>query len=457
MSQVGVLGGGIAGLTAAYHLLQRDVSVHLFEATDRVGGVIRSERIDDFLIEHGPNTLRSSPILEEVIQAVDLEEERVWADDVASHRYVVRDGKLVPVPTSMGSFFASGLLSPWGKLRLLGEPFIPRRSDPSSAESLADFARRRLGSEVLEYAVAPFVGGIYAGNPEQLSVRHVFEDLVQMEQDHGSLLWGALRSALGRNAETDVRTGLFSFRNGIETLPRALTRALEDHITRKAPVSALQQSDLGWTVKLDSASGPPRLDNFDAVICTVPLHALRRIDVDTSVDLSSLDTVPYPPLSVVALGYDRSAVHHSLDGFGFLVPPVETFDILGTLFSSTLFPNRVPANTVLLTNFVGGARAPHLADESPSSRKARVVRDLDRLLGLDDDPVFIRHVYWPRAIPQYVLGYEDVHNTLDILEDQHPRLFFAGNYRQGVAVGDAMASGVSAAEQAFETLTSPGS
>jgi len=450
MPDVGVIGGGIAGLTAAYRLQQQGVSVQLLEATDRVGGVIQSSRAGGFLVEHGPNSLRPSEVLEETIADLGLAAERVWADDTASTRYVVRDGEPLALPTSVGSFLTTDLFSTRAKLRLLAEPFVGRRA-AGDEESLAAFTRRRLGPEVLDYAVAPFVGGVFAGRPEQLSARHAFERLVELEEEYGSLFWGALRSNGSSAAPDDAPSSLFSFRDGLETLPSALGDALDGAITHKAPVTALHHGDNRWTATVDAPERRSPTQSFDAVICTVPLHALGQLDLDTPVDLDPLLEATYPPVSVVALGYERDAVAHPLDGFGLLVPPVENqFDVLGTIFSSTLFPNRVPEDHVLLTTFLGGARNPSLAEQSPAARRDVVERDLDRLLGVDGEPVFTRHVHWPRAIPQYTLDYANVKDTLNALETQHNRLLFAGNYREGVAVGDAMASGASAAQQVLE-------
>jgi oxygen-dependent protoporphyrinogen oxidase len=438
---------------AAYRLQQNDVSVQVLEASDRVGGVIETTTRDGFLVEHGPNSLRPSELLMSVVEELDLTPDRVWANDSASTRYVVRDGRPVALPMSVGSFFTTDLFSTWAKLRLLAEPFIGARREATSEESLAAFTRRRLGPEVLDYAVAPFVGGVFAGRPDALSARHSFERLVEFEQEYGSLFWGALRSAGNGSGSNDTPSSLFSFQDGLETLPRALAAELGDRIRRNAPVTALRHDGERWVVTVAPDNTERSSHSFDAVISTVPLHTFPDIDLDTPVDRSPLGAVDYPPVRVVALGYDRRDVAHPLDGFGALVPPVEeSFDILGTIFSSTLFPGRAPDGQVLLTTFVGGARNPDLAERSPSAVQSVVERDLERLLGVEGAPRHAQHVYWPRAIPQYTLGYGAVKDTIDALETEHRRLFFAGNYREGVSVGDAMASGDAAATRARQML-----
>ena len=453
MAHVGIVGGGISGLLAAYQLQQEGFSVRLFEASDHLGGVIETTQTDGFLVEHGPNSLRPTALLETVIAELELNDARVWANETANTRYVVRDGRPVSLPMSIGSFVTTDLFSTRAKLRLLAEPFIRARSSGGTEESLADFTRRRLGPEVLNYAVAPFVGGVFAGRPDALSARHAFGRLVELEQEYGSLFWGALRS-MGENDGAETPSGLFSFREGLVTLPQRLGSELEDVVHRDSRVTALRRNDEEWSVVADTPAGSERFASFDAVICTVPLHALNTISLGSStVDRSPLKEANYPPVHVVALGFARSDVTHPLDGFGMLVPPVEDdFDVLGTIFSSSLFPGRAPDDSVLLTTFVGGARNPSLAERSPSAIQTVVERDLGRLLGVEGSPRFTHHVHWPRAIPQYTVGYGTVKQTLEDLESERDGLFFAGNYRQGVSVGDAMASGASAADRAARML-----
>jgi len=454
MPSIGIIGAGISGLAAEYHLQKHGLSVRVLEASDQTGGVIQSRTEEGFLVEQGPNSIRAgSAALESLIEDLDLHEERVWAPETATTRYVVRDGQPTPLPHSVGSFLATDLFSARAKLRLLAEPFIGQA--PTDDESVAQFTKRRLGPEVLNYAVAPFVGGVFAGRPEDLSVKHAFRRLASLEEEHGSLLIGAIRRAL---ETTDDETesppsGLFSFCDGLHTLPEALTQALGDKVRRNAPVRALAHDGVSWQVTVTPPEGTVRTRSFDALISTVPLHRLADMEVDTPVDLSALRQVRYPPLSVLALGFPRDVINHPLDGFGMLVPPVEEdLNILGTIFSSTLFPGRAPDDHVLLTTFVGGARAPNRATSDTRVLRDLVERDLEALLGVEGPPSFQRHVHWPHAIPQYQVGYGTVQKILDALEDTHPRLAFAGNYRQGVSVADALTSGIEAADRLVEQM-----
>ncbi len=453
--RVAVLGAGIAGLTAAYTLQQQGVDVTVFEATSRPGGVIRSEVIDGYLVEHGPNTLQSgTPVLASCLADLGLEAARCPASEAARKRFVVRGGSPLPLPTSPLALLSTPLFSARARWRLLREPFVPP-APPHLEESVADFTRRRLGEEWLAYAVNPFVAGIYAGDPERLSLPHAFPTLHELEQTHGSLIGGlfrrmrARRAAEGTDASPRTSRRPFSFRDGLAMLPEALARRLGPAVQYGQAVTRLVPTEGGVLVETGDASPRP----FDAALVALPLYQLTGLlDVDEAVGPQPAP-VTYPPVSVVALGFRREDVAHPLDGFGVLVPACETdFQILGTLFSSTLFPGRAPDGHVLLTTLLGGARRPELALAPEARREQAVLDDLRRLLGIRGRPTLVRHVCWPRAIPQYERGYGAVKAWLAALERHTPRLAFAGNYRAGVSVGDTMASGVDAAHRLARTL-----
>ena len=457
MASVGVLGGGIAGLTAAFQLQAQGIDVTVLEASARTGGKIRSERSDGYLVEHGPNTLQSSTLLlDALIDRLGLEADCVEAQSAAKKRYIVRNGTPRAVPTSTIDMLTSSLLSLPGKLRLLGEPFV-RPGPPEREESVADFVRRRLGDEALNYGVNPFVAGIYAGDPKQLSIRHTFSRLVELEQEHGSLVKGLFNRLRSKTKDADAPKSsrrMFSFRKGLQQLPDALTAALGANIQRLSPVMALRQDGARWNVTNRTTDGSTTEHSFDGVISTLPLHRLAAIDTNLGADFAPLTSVSYPPVSVLALGFRREDVAHPLDGFGMLVPEVESdFQILGTLFPSSIFAHRTPDGHVLLATFVGGTRHPELGTAETESLLPIVQRDLKRLLGTRGDPAFIRHVRWPNAIPQYNLGYGQIKAQIDAIEARHPRLAFAGNYRDGVSVGDTMDSGDRAAQRLIDALS----
>ena len=439
-TRVAILGAGITGLTAAWELQRAGVRVTVFERSRRVGGAIGAHRAEGWLHELGPNSLlEGSTAVSELVHELGLDGRRLYASPAAKQRYVVRAGRLVAMPVSPLAFAATPLFSLRAKLRLLGEPWITP-AGPARDESVADFVIRRLGREFLDYAINPFVGGVYAGDPTRLSVRHGFPKLHALEQEHGSLIRGALKR---RNASGGPKGRIFSFPNGLSELPETLARGLGDALRLGTEVTAVVHGAGGWQV-VSAADGGSRIEEFDAVVCALPTEALTAIDfagVPSAHHLGALTAIPHPPVASVFTGFRRADVMHPLDGFGVLVPEVEQGRILGTLFSSTLFPGRAPAGHVALTSFVGGMRQPELAGMDNEEITGVVREELDRLLGVRGAPAFVHVQRWPRAIPQYVVGYQRHKDAIARAEAAAPGLFIGGNCRDGISLANCIESG----------------
>jgi oxygen-dependent protoporphyrinogen oxidase len=243
---------------------------------------------------------------------------------------------------------------------------------------------------------------------------------------------------------------IISFRNGLQELPDALGRALTGEIRLRAPVTQLRHGPRGWTV--GAAFQTPEL--YEAVVYAAPAHCLDEIDLDLpgGERLATLASIVHPPVGVLALGFRREQVSHPLDGFGFLTPEVERRRVLGAVFSSSLFPERAPAGHVMLTVFVGGTRDPDLVQADLQTLTARVLDDLRPLLGTRGDPTFRAVQIWPKAIPQYVLGYGRFKEIAEDVERRNPGLVMAGTYRDGISLGDAMTSGEQAAARTVQHL-----
>ena len=430
-----VVGAGMAGLSAAHRARQLGADVRVFEASARAGGVVETVRDGGWTADLGPNSAAERPALRQLVADLGLADRRREAAEGA--RYVAWDGQPVALPRSPLGLARTPLLSRRGRLRLLTEPF--RRRARRDDESLAGFVTRRLGPEVLAAAVDPFVAGVYAGDVSQLSVRHAFPRLWEMERRHGSLLRGALR---GRRARAP-RAPSVSFADGMQMLPDALAADLGDRLRLGARVAAAHPEGAGWRVEL--ASGETHA--ADRLLLAVPVHRLDGLLPHVP---SSVAAVTSPPVAVHALGFRRGDVAHALDGLGVLVPSREPLPLLGALFSSTMFPGRAPDGHVLLTAFVGGTRQPDLARAPAPEREARVLDALGALLGVRAAPVWSRTRLWRRAIPQYTLGHGLLLDALRQLEADHPGLGLAGSYRGGIALADAAASGRAAAERLVE-------
>lgn len=448
---VAVIGAGITGLTAAFRLHRAGVAVTVYEASDRTGGVIQSTRADGFLAESGPNTLlETSPVIADLVRDLGLETTKLHSNPAAKNRYVVRGGQPVPVPDRPAGMFTSKLFSAGAKFRLLTEPFV-RRAAPDTEESVAQFVLRRLGREFLDYAINPMIAGIYAGDPARLSVTHAFPKLHALEQRHGSLILGQIFGARERARSKEVSkqsAPKFSFPDGLQTLTDTLHQELRDSVRLRSSVKAIRQTRESWALDV-SGGGRETVCEHEAVLLAGTAHKLAEIRLETNSNLSlaPLSEIPYAPVASLVLGFRRADVEHPLDGFGVLVPEVERLNILGVIFSSSLFPDRAPAGHVTLTCYVGGRRAPALATHDTKSIVALALADLRTLLGVKGRPVFVHHSIYPKAIPQYEVGFGRFRALMDNLEAKAPGLFLAGHYRDGISLSDSIVSGAKAAER----------
>jgi protoporphyrinogen/coproporphyrinogen III oxidase len=448
MAAVAIVGAGVAGLTAAYRLKRRGIRVVVYEASERAGGVIMTERREGYLAELGPNSLMAGGgSLAEILSQLGLDASRVEAQRDARKRYIVRKSKLVALPTSPSQLLTTRLLSNGAKLAIFGEPMVEPGDSPME-ESVATFIRRRFNQEVLDYVANPFVAGIFAGDPEQLSARHALPRLHDLEHTHGSVVKAlGLMIRAGRDeAGSAPGPGLISFAGGLKEIPDALARELRSEIRFKAPVTQLRRAPMGWTVSAAYQAS----ELYDGVIYAAPAHCADDVELafDGSDRLKTLTSITHPPVAVLALGFRREDVAHRLDGFGFLVPDVERRNVLGVIFASTVFPGRAPVGHVLLTAFVGGVRHPDLANADLSTLTARVLDDLRLLLGVRGEPTFRAFQLWPKAIPQYALSYGRFKEIMDDAERRNPGLGLAGSYREGVALGEV----ISGADQVAERI-----
>ena len=452
-----MLGAGATGLAAAHRLAQQGFRVRVFEATDRIGGAVRTEAVDGWLIEGGPNTiLANDQALIDLVAEVGLGAERVDASPTAKNRYIVRRGKAVAAPMSPPSFLGTPLFSFGAKLRLFGD-LVSRPRVRTTDISLEQFIAAHFGQELVDYGLNPFVGGVYAGNPKKLSARYSFPQLWEIEQKHGSIIRGQIAAAKERKAQGKPRpkSAIMSFRDGLIALPRALASRLpEGSITFNAQIEALVPGRPWSVVWRDARSGgPTRTEQFDIVITALPAPALAQLRFGTLGErpLAALDAIAHPPVASLFLGYRRDQIAHPLDGFGVLAPEIEKRSVLGILFSSSLFPGRAPEGHAALTVMVGGARQPEIARLPADKLLAAVDRDLRELLGVTGEPVFQRHSFWPRAIPQYNLGYERFLETMTNVERNHPGLLIGGQARDGIALPACVAAGEKLAVRAEAT------
>lgn len=454
-SDVLVVGAGISGLTTAFRLSLRGINVQVIEAAAHAGGVIQTVRRDGVLYERGPNSiLETNPHIGELIDQLDLRGQRIEISARSSKRFVVHRGTLVPLPMSPAAFVSTPLFSTGAKFRLLREPFASR-GPAESEESVADFVVRRVGREFLDYAVEPFVAGIYAGDPRELSLPAAFPRLHALEQRYGSLIVGRIRGARERAKRPEKGKNVarsFSFANGLQTLTDALA-ARVGRLRLETRATHIRRGMSGCLTVATEGNGSSEELRARAVVLAVPARQAALLVRDFAPGAAqALDAIPYAPVVSVASVYRRADVAHALDGFGVLAPRIEQRRILGTLFSSTMFEGRAPQDHVMLTTFLGGQREPALPS-LPDTDLANIVHaELAALIGARAAPHSWAVTRWPHAIPQYTIGHLDRVRTALTAESALPGLFPGGSWRGGISVGDCIASACQTADRVSDRL-----
>jgi oxygen-dependent protoporphyrinogen oxidase len=427
-----VVGAGISGLACAYTLKKSGASVLLLEGSALPGGMIRSVEDQGFLFETGPQSFSTTAALNALIQDLNLAGEFCPAPARAP-RYILVNGSLRPVPLSPPAFLGSSLLKWSAKFSILREPF-QKSFPPKNDESIADFVRRKFSPDLLNLLVGPFVSGIYAGDPEKISLRAAFPTLHEAEMAAGSIIRG-MKAVAKKRTGPRVKMTLASFRRGNQALTDALANGLRDVIRTDVRVTQSSRGATGFELLADTPSGSAQFETKQLVLATPTYVAASLLKPFAASAAEALSQIEYAPVAVVSLGYRRADVAHSLDGFGFLVPRSAGLKILGTVWNSSLFPNRAPDDHVQLTSFLGGATDPDTISLSDSSLVDLARRELTPVLGLKAPP-FASHVtIYERAIPQYNLGHIERLSAIADALAKIPGLHLTGNYLRGPAIG----------------------
>jgi len=466
-----IIGGGITGLSAAHRLLemQEDPSqldVKLIESRDRVGGTIQTIERDGFLVEKGPDSfLSTKPWLLDLCKRIGITDRVIPSDSKNRRTYIVYRGELhqlpegflMMAPSKFRPFVTSSLFSWSGKLRMALDLVLPR-AEPGGDESLASFVRRRLGSEALERVAQPLIGGIYTGDPENLSLRATMPRFLDMEQNHGSVIKAMWREQRAAAAKRSQRNGaadsgarysmMVSFDRGMQTIiDEMVARIPANNLHLNEKVSDIRRLGAEWQVKTGSGA------SFDAddVMIALPAYSASSLLKDYDVGLSKrLSAIPYASSAVVNFAFRREDIPHPLDGFGFVVPEIEGRNIIAATFCSVKFPNRAPDGQVLLRVFVGGTMQAHLYDLEDADICRVALEELHDLIGIVKDPMWTMVTRWPLSMPQYIVGHTQQVEQIQSLAAHHEGLSLMGNAYSGVGLPDCVRSGESAAERVME-------
>jgi len=450
-SQVVVIGAGISGLACALRLHELGADVRVIEAADRVGGIVSTVRQDGFLFESGPQSFLLTPDLRALIRAAEMESEVVEANSQMP-RYILRDGKLRLAPMSPPALLTTSLLSVASKMRVFSEPFRRSQPAPGPDESFADFVRRKFGTEILEYLAGPFISGIFAGDPEKLSVRSAFPTMAQWEAEYGSVIRGAMKS---RGNGGPARSKLASLNEGVGKLMEGIAARLGNRIaTAVAAKSVERKTPREWMIHCSSAS-PREPLSARAIVLAVPAYECAKIVATLGSERlgATLAGIPYAPVAVAAQAYRREHVGHTLEGFGFLVPRGSKRRTLGVIWNSSLFPGRCPPGTVLLTSFLGGATDPDLVYLDEMQIAAQIQEDVGELLQITHPPI-AQHIWrHQKALPQYNLGHAQRMDAVRSGLSDFPGIFVAGNYLDGPSLGACASQAFRTANAAVEYLS----
>ncbi len=434
-----ILGAGISGLATAWWLNKDGFEVTLLEANDEPGGAMITRRENGYLVDYGPNSgLDTTPLISKLAEETGIKDEMIYANEESSKRYILKKGALHPLPMGPMAFLKTPLFSASAKLRVMAEPFIGK-SDDGYYQSMADFVRRRLGHEFLDYAIDPFVSGVFAGDPEKLSVKSAFPKLYRLEEVYGGLVKGMIKGAKERKKRAEKskqNAKMFSFINGMQSFPKAIANKLGEKVLTGAKVMEVTKNGTGYNISY-KRNGKNEEMKADILISAMPAHvsaeALKNIDSSLP---DTFNSIYYPPVALLYLGYKKADISQPLDGFGYLIPSKEKRKFLGAIWSSVIFPERAPEDHASFTLFIGGARKPDLQKNFSDKMVDEVILEFNKIMRIDKQPEFKTVKMWDKAIPQYNLGHIEFDRYFDKLENENPGLFLTGNYRGGISVGD---------------------
>ena len=420
-----IIGSGICGLSVAHFLSKKRSDFLVLESSNRAGGIIQTKIEKDFICENGPNTvLLNNEAIEEIIKDHNLWSELQFPKESSNkNRFVLHKNKLTKIPLNPLSFIFSPLFSFFSKIRILKEPFVNAHQENTS---VFEFVKKRFGKEFHDQLIEPFITGIYAGNTKKMSARHTLKMLWKLEQTHGSVIKGLLKSK--RTKKNKINS--FNFPKGLSQLISKITKSMGSHLILNFKVQQIIKHENGYEITSESGK-----IFCKEIICTVPAYSLKKL-IDDSGLVSQLNKIIYSPVDVFHFGFEKKNIQNNKQGFGVLTKPSDGKSYLGILFNSRIFDYVSPADKELFTVLVGGERQKHLCEMEPDKLKKLILEELEDLIGHKGKIVIENHYRWSKGIPQFNLDHTELLNAIEEFENNNSKFHLIGNYFNGVSVSD---------------------
>lgn len=420
-----IIGSGICGLSVAHFLSKKRSDFLVLESSNRAGGIIQTKIEKDFICENGPNTvLLNNEAIEEIIKDHNLWSELQFPKESSNkNRFVLHKNKLTKIPLNPLSFIFSPLFSFFSKIRILKEPFVNTHQENTS---VFEFVKKRFGKEFHDQLIEPFITGIYAGNTKKMSARHTLKMLWKLEQTHGSVIKGLLKSKSTKKNKINS----FNFPKGLSQLISKITKSMGSKLILNFKVQQIIKHENGYEITSESGK-----IFCKEIICTVPAYSLKKL-IDDSGLVSQLNKIIYSPVDVFHFGFEKKNIQNNKQGFGVLTKPSDGKSYLGILFNSRIFDYVSPADKELFTVLVGGERQKHLCEMEPDKLKKLILEELEDLIGHKGKIVIENHYRWSKGIPQFNLDHTELLNAIEEFENNNSKFHLIGNYFNGVSVSD---------------------
>lgn len=452
MKRVAVLGAGISGLSAANFLIREDIQLTVLEQSNQVGGLMNTISKDGYQLETGPNSVMlNNPEFLDLLKDLKLTDSIIYPEEAAAKsRFILMGKKPEALPSGPSSLFGNKVIGWSGVGAILKEPFRKQNTDTED-ESLASFCKRRFGATLFNNVIAPFVTGVYAGDPEKMSAKYSMKALWEAEKKHGSIIKGMMKSMKKKKADPRhqelPKQKMISFRNGLKEIPELMQHKLGDRLKLNSCVTSIDKLDNSYRITYTQNGAMQHLE-VDHIISGLPAYVEAKLWTNSHPSFAKeLNTIYYAPTVSIHLGYDKKQVGNQEAGFGILTRVAEKKSFLGILFINRFFPHNAPEGKDLFAIIIGGARSPELTQLPKEELINRIQQELSEIMEIKGEPELINYIKWEKGIPQYNLGHDDLVKEEAEFIKNNPNYQLIGNYIHGVSVADSIKKGVLAAKR----------